>query len=249
MNQMLNDFFRICRSSARSPLLSEIHMPNPTPSFTARLTNDHNALWQTATDNRFVRELVSDTMEDRVYARYLRLDYAFIEALTASVGHAVAVAPGMPAKVRFAGFLSVLTSEENDYFLRSFEAFGEPPPTFDDPVSHPVVDAFDALLRRQREAGTYLDILSVLVPVEWVYLEWASSAAQSGNPMPDRFYLSEWITLHADDGFADFVNWMRLELDKAAARATDAERARAEATFTEALELEAAFFAASYDEI
>ena len=224
-------------------------MTGDTSSFAETLRARHADVWAAATSNRFVRELASDAMEDRVYARYLRLDYAFIDALTASVGHAVAVAPGMPAKTRFAGFLSVLTSEENDYFLRSFEAFGEPPPTFDNPVSHPVVDAFGALLARQRAAGTYLDILSALVPVEWVYLEWASNTVNIGSPLPERFYLSEWITLHADAGFADFVNWMRTELDKAAAQATDAKLSRAEATFVEALELEAAFFAASYDAI
>lgn len=222
-------------------------MNGDTSGFADTLQARNADVWAAATDNRFVRELVADTMDDRVYARYLRLDYAFIDALTASVGHAVAVAPGMPAKTRFAGFLSVLTSEENDYFLRSFGAFSEPLPTFDNPVSHPVVDGFGALLARQRAAGSYLDILSVLVPVEWVYLEWASNAAKSGAPLPGRFYLSEWITLHADAGFAEFVNWMRAELDNAAAKATDAERSRAEATFVEALELEAAFFAASYD--
>ncbi len=212
-------------------------MTDISTGFSEALRTRHSAAWKAATDNRFVRELVSDTMEDDVYSRYLRLDYAFIKALTASVGHAVAVAPGMPAKSRLAGFLSVLTSEENDYFLRSFEAFGEPPPTFDDPVSHPVVGAFDALLARQRTAGTYLDILSVLVPVEWVYLEWASNAVHSGAPLPKRFYLSEWITLHADRDFNAFVNWMRAELDRAADGATDAERSRAEATFAEALVL------------
>jgi len=224
-------------------------MTGDTSGFTDALQARHTEVWAAATDNRFVRELATDTMIDSVYARYLRLDYAFIDALTASVGHAVAVAPSMAAKARFAGFLSVLTSEENDYFLRSFEALSEPLPTFDSPVSHPVVETFGTLLARQRAAGTYLDILSVLVPVEWVYLEWASNAVSSGAPLPERFYLSEWITLHSDAGFADFVNWMRAELDEAAAQATDAERSRAEATFVEALELEAAFFAASYDAI
>jgi thiaminase len=41
---------------------------------------------------------------------------------------------------------------------------------------------------------------------------------------------------------------MRAELDREAARADDAARARAESAFVEALELEAAFFEAPYDE-
>lgn len=217
-------------------------------SFTEYLRNTHHNEWHAATDNRFIRELVSYEIEDTVYARYLTLDYAFIDALVSTFGHAVAVAPGMPEKTRFSRFLAVLTNEENDYFLRSFDAFGLPAPGFDNPVSHPVVDGFNDLMARQRAAGSYLDVLAVLVTVEWVYLEWASAAVESGRPTPSRFYLSEWITLHADPGFEDFVNWMRSELDRAAARADDEARARAEAAFVEALKLEAAFFAAAYDE-
>ncbi len=216
-------------------------------SFSENLRSKHAAAWAAATDNPFVRELVADEIADTVYAQYLRLDYAFIEALTAAVGHAVACAPGMPAKSRFAGFLGVLTSEENDYFLRSFDAFGAPPPTFDNPVEHPVVERFEDLMLRQRGSGSYLDILAVLVPVEWVYLQWASDAVARGAALPKRFYLSEWITLHADAGFADFVHWMRAELDREAADAPTENRDRAEAAFVEALKLEAAFFAASYD--
>ena len=217
-------------------------------SFSDSLRSQHAAAWAAATDNRFVRELVADEIDDAVYARYLRLDYAFIESLTAAFGHAVSVAPGMPAKIRYAGFLGVLTNEENDYFLRSFDAFGAPPPTFADPVTHPVVDGFADLMARQRAVGTYLDILAVLVPVEWVYLQWASDAVASGRPPPDRFYLSEWISLHTDPGFTDFVNWMRSELDREAESASPDARQRAENAFAAALELEAAFFAAGYDD-
>ena len=151
-------------------------MTNMPDSFSERLVQKHQPKWLAATTNRFIQELVEDSIDDAVYAHYLRIDYAFIEALTASVGHAVALAPGMPAKIRYASFLGVLTSEENDYFLRSFEAFGAPPPTFENPVSHPVLDAFTALMLDQRAAGTYLDILAVLVPIEWVYLQWATMA-------------------------------------------------------------------------
>ena len=216
-------------------------------SFTESLRQTHSAAWEAATRNRFIAELVADEIDADIYARYLALDYAFIDTLVATFGHAVVVAPGMPARVRLAGFLGVLTSEENDYFLRSFDALGLPAPSFDNRVDHPVIDGFDALFARQRQQGGYLDTLAVLVAVEWVYLEWASLAVESRAPAPSRFYLSEWITLHADPAFADFVNWMRAEMDREALHAKDSERAAAEAAFVAALELEAAFFAAPYD--
>ena len=65
--------------------------------------------------------------------------------------------------------------------------------------------------------------------------------------MPERFYLAEWITLHAVPEFKDFVEWMRAEFDREAAAADAAARARAEAAFTDALALEARFFAAAYE--
>jgi len=193
---------------------------------------------------------VADTIDDAVYARYLTLDYSFINDLTGAVGHAVALAPGMAGKTRFAQFLGVLTDEENDYFLRSFDAFGQPAPSFENPLQHPVLDDFAGLMARQRTAGSYLDILAVLVPVEWVYLTWASEAAEAvtrGGVMPEHFYLSEWITLHALPAFRDFVEWMRAEFDREAAQADDVARARAETGFMEALVLEARFFEAAYE--
>ncbi len=56
------------------------HGTNPIPdfskmtsaeSFTEYLRNTHRAEWEAATDNRFIRELVADEIEDTVYARYL----------------------------------------------------------------------------------------------------------------------------------------------------------------------------------
>ncbi|MDE0781135.1 MAG: TenA family protein [Alphaproteobacteria bacterium] len=223
-------------------------MPASPDSFTEYLRQTHLVTWQNATNNRFTDELVSDSIDPKVYARYLTLDYAFIDGLVATFGHAVAVAPGMPAKARFSGFLAMLTSEENDYFLRTFKAFGLPAPNFENPVLHPVVDDFNALMAQQRAAGSYLDVLAVLVSVEWVYLQWATDAVESGARAPERFYISEWISLHADPAFADFVNWMRSELDREAAQADDCARAQAEAAFVRALELEIYFFAAPYED-
>ena len=235
------------------PIRESLMTQTPDPAsnrLSEQLRDAHQTAWKAAVAHRFVGELVADRIDDGVYARYLTLDYGFINDLTGAVGHAVAVAPGMPEKTPFAQFLGVLTDEENDYFLRSFAAFGQPAPTFDNPLKHPVLDDFAALMARQRAAGTYLDILAVLVPVEWVYLTWASAASDAvarGDAMPERFYLAEWITLHALPAFRDFVEWMRAEFDREAAAADAAGRQRAEAAFVEALELEARFFSAAYE--
>jgi thiaminase/transcriptional activator TenA len=205
--------------------------------------------WRAAVEHRFVRQLVDDSLPDPVYAAYLRQDYAFIGNLVSLVGAAVAHAPSMPAKARLSGFLGVLTGPENDYFERSFAALGVP---LEDPQAiarGPVTERFGALMETAIRAGDYGGILAVLVPAEWSYLAWARAAAD--RPRPARFYLAEWIDLHVDPGFADFVGWLRGALDGVGATidtlGDTAGRARLQQLFRDTMELEAAFYDQAFD--
>ncbi|MBM3485406.1 MAG: transcriptional regulator [Alphaproteobacteria bacterium] len=198
--------------------------------------------WTRATTHPFTRALAADTLELAVYARYLVQDYVFLDALTALVGAAVAAAPSMVEKKRFAGFLAVLTGDENAYFGRAFEALGVSPASWRAAARAPVTHRFEGLLAEARR-GDYADILAVLVPVEWVYETWASAVADA---RPSRFYYAEWITLHTDPGFRDFVAWMRAELDRHGPDGGVDRVAGRVALFRRAVALEVAFFDAAF---
>ena len=197
--------------------------------------------WSAATEHRFTEQLRADSLDDDVFRRYLRQDYAFLETLVGAFGHAVGTAPSMEAKSRLVDFLGVLTAEENDYFERSFGALGVPADT--DPDLAPATQAFEDLLGRAGREGGYAETLAVLVPAEWVYRSWAMPTPAD---RPDRFYLDEWIALHATDGFDAFVSWLRRELDREGAAASPARQARLERLFARTVELEVAFFDGAY---
>ncbi|AXG09246.1 TenA family protein [Haloplanus rubicundus] len=194
--------------------------------------------WSAAVDGRFVRELGDGTISDAVFRRYLQQDYAFVETLTGTFGHALGDAPSMAAKGRLADFLGTLTSEENDYFERSFEALSG------DPDAHPdaTTRAFIDLLERAARQGGYAETLAVLVPAEWVYETWATGI----DSRPAAFYLDEWIELHANPAFVDFVAWLRAELDREGAAVSTRRQRRLDALFGRTVELERAFFEAPY---
>lgn len=199
--------------------------------------------WQQACEHRFTRTLADDTLSDEVFRRYLVQDYAFIETLVTVLGYAVAYAPDMAAKCRFAGFLGALTSAENDYFMRSFEALSVPQSERDAPVIAPTTRAFSELMLDAARSGAYEQVLAVIVPAEWIYLTWARAAAAAA---PSRFYLQEWIDLHANDDFAEFVGWMRGQLDDIGAGLPQDRQAALAERFTSLVELEVAFFDAAY---
>lgn len=205
------------------------------------------ALWRAATTHRFVQELGADSLPDAVFRRYLVQDFAFVEGLVTLVGHAVARAPTMPAKRRLAGFLAAVTGDETNYFERALKALGAPD-AFEAPERVELNDAaerFCALMAAAGERGSYGEILAILVPAEWVYLTWATARPK---PWPKRFYLAEWIELHALPAFADSVAWLRSELDREAAAAAPALRERMASLFRTTLGLERDFFEAAYAE-
>jgi thiaminase/transcriptional activator TenA len=194
--------------------------------------------WSAAVDGRFVRELGAGTVPDPVFRRYLEQDYAFVETLTGTFGHALGDAPSMAAKGRLADFLGTITGEENDYFERSFEALDGDPEADPDEVTRAFVD----LLERAARQGGYAETLAVLVPAEWVYETWATGI----DDRPEAFHLEEWIELHANPAFVDFVAWLRAELDREGTAVSARRQRRLDALFRRTVELERAFFEAPY---
>jgi thiaminase/transcriptional activator TenA len=212
---------------------------------TAALVAANLPLWRAATEHRFVRELGADTLPGPVFRRYLVQDFAFIEALVSLLGFAVAHAPTMAAKRRLAAFLAAVTGDETNYFERALTALGAAD-AFAAPeriALNATTERFRALMATASERGAYGEILAIMVPAEWVYLTWARACP---SPRPQRFYLAEWIELHALPAFAEFVEWLRGELDQAAATAAPSERERLASIFRTTLELERDFFDTAY---
>lgn len=202
--------------------------------------------WQAAVEHRFVRDLAADDLDDAVFRQYLLQDYAFIGDLVSLVAFAVAYAPDMEAQKTLSGFLGVLTGDENTYFQRSFDALGLEisGPEAVEPAD--VTRQFAALIREAAAARDWGPVMAVLLAAEWSYLAWATAAARSGAPRPGRFYLAEWIDLHAIEPFAEFVAWLQVRVDDLGGAAGAAERGRLMDFFRRTMALEAAFYDQAY---
>ena len=210
-----------------------------TPSFTEQLRAASEPAWTAAVEHRFVRELCSGGIDDRVMARYLVQDHRFIDAFVTLLGAAIAGADGFEARLRLGRFAGMVCSEENDYFLRAFEALGvDEQRRASEPDAAPTT-GFQALMREAAATRSYAAALAVLNVAEGLYLDWA---ARAPRPLPASFVHAEWITLHDNPFFRDFVAFLRAELD----RTGPGEEARARDFFQRAVALELAFFDAAY---
>ncbi len=212
--------------------------------FTDWLRAQAGPTWTEAVEHPFTQQLRAGTLDDEAFRRYLVQDYAFVETLVGAFGHAVGDAPTMAGKSRLSDFLGVLTSDEDDYFERAFDALDVPDQERTEPALTPATRAFEDLLERATRQGGYAETLAVLVPAEWVYLSWATPEPEES---PAQFYFDEWIALHANEAFESFVGWLRAELDREGAAASPRRQARLERLFRRTVELEVAFFDAALD--
>ncbi|RQP05218.1 MAG: TenA family transcriptional regulator [Paracoccus sp. BP8] len=206
-----------------------------TESFFETLRRECAADWTAAVEHRFVRELFAGSIADAAMARYLVQDHRFLDAFLTLLGAAIASADRFESRLRFGRFAGMVSGEENDYFLRAFAALGvDEADRAATPDSAPTA-GFQALMREAAATRSYPAVLAVLNVAEGLYLDWASRAPQ---PLPERFVHAEWITLHDNAFFRDFVGFLREEFDQAGPGAAD----QARDFFRRAVTLERAFF-------
>ncbi|RXT57187.1 TenA family transcriptional regulator [Bosea sp. Tri-44] len=211
-----------------------------TARFTETLRLASQPAWSQAVGHRFVAELLDGTVSDAVMARYLIQDHRFLDSFLTLLGAALASADSFEARIRFGRFIGMVSGEENTYFLRSFEALGvSERERTERPDAEPTA-GFKAIMREAAATRSYAAALSVLVVAEWLYLDWAQQASQ---PLPANFVHAEWITLHDNPDFRDFVGFLRAELDRVGPEEAQTSRD----FFLRTVALEKAFFDSAYD--
>lgn len=211
-----------------------------TTRFTDILRTLSQPAWSQAVTHRFVRELCDGSVDRQVMSRYLTQDHRFLDSFLTLVGSAIATADSPSARLRFGRCAGVVSGEENTYFLRAFEALGVSAAQRNAVPDSAPTAGFKAIMLEAAATRSYAVILTVLNVAEWLYLEWAS---QAPAPLPASFVHTEWITLHDNPDFREFVDFLRQELD----RVGPAHRSQCEDFFLRAVMLEKAFFDAAYE--
>ena len=207
--------------------------------FSDYLRNSSGKLWNEATNHKFTNELKNDKLEDHIFKIYIIQDYIFIETLVTLIGKAVYLSPNMNSKIKWANFLYAITSDENNYFQRSFDALDVSKEERTNTKLFLTISDFSKLMLEVANTGTYEEILAVILAAEWVYFAWASNAKK---PYPKRFYLSEWITLHNNSSFKDTLGWIKKELDITSQKLTISEQHKVANLFIKIVRLEVSFF-------
>ena len=200
----------------------------------------HLQMWNDAIHTRFVDELLAGSVKDEHLREYLEQDYLFFKAFLRLLGAAVAKAPSLTATLTLSQQLGFVANDENTYFDDCLAELGgqkgvEPNAT---------TARFLQLYAKITTTGTYTQIIALLFVAEAIYLDWArrsSDANQTGGSLELAYKHQEWINIHLDYGFIDWVKFLKAEFTKLTLTPAD---------FTmieEVITLENDFFNAAYD--
>ena len=220
---------------------------NPSQGFAEQLRQSCITDWNACVQHRFVQEIFDGSLDDAVLRKYLVQDYQFINRFVALLGAAIASADVFAPRVVLSQFAGMVTSDENTYFLRSFDMLGVPEEQRLTPELTAPTKAFQQLMHEAAQSLNYANCMAVLAVAEGIYLDWADQPAKKHLPMPERFEHAEWIVLHANDFFRGFVGWLRGELDRIGPTLDETQKAEATHYFQRVVKLERQFFDHVYE--
>jgi thiaminase/transcriptional activator TenA len=204
-----------------------------------KMRNGAEATWNACLAHRLFREVATDAIDDRVFARYLRIEYGFVDTASIALGYAVAKAPSFKERRRLAFGLYGVVTDQEQFFVDAFALIGLPAATLLDRSSEPLHSLFLSVAKSEG----YEEILTCTLAAEWMYLTWCSNAEQSPS---SRSYIRNWVALHAGGPFTEHVAWVRSEIDRRGPQLDEARQKRLLALFEETLAAEIAFHDAAY---
>lgn len=212
-------------------------------SFSERMRAGADPTWRAALRHRLFREVATDVITDRVFARYLRIEYGFVDTAARALGYAVAKAPSFQERRRLGLGLYGLVTDQEQVFVDAFERMGAPAKERNALSPQGPALPLHALFLKVAETEGYEEILACTLAAEWMYLTWCSAADKTPS---SRGYIRDWVALHDGGPFAEHVAWVRSEIDTRGPTLTEARQARLGALFEEALQAEIAFHDAPY---
>jgi len=217
--------------------------------FSEELRHGVGDSWQAIVCHPLTDAFAAGTVPQDVLQRYLIQDHKFLDAFVILLSSIIAHARTYQDRLPGCQFLGLVTSAENNYFERSFEALGTEKAAEVPPAT--CTTDFCNLMKEVANSGSLAEMLSVIVVCEWSYLSWATrvlpDTIRTREDNDDRdssrlFITYEWIDLHSGPAFEQVVSYFRGLLDQEGPLLTPAERERCQQRFSHAVQLEIDFF-------
>ncbi|ORM87926.1 TenA family transcriptional regulator [Pantoea cypripedii] len=210
-------------------------------SFTDRLLQEHQAIWQEMQQHRFVLDIEQDQLDEAVFNRYLVFEGNFVATAIAIFALGISKAPGIRQQRWLITVLNALVDTQIAWFEEVYARRNIDPASV--PGDLPGVKRFDQGMLQTAQQGSYADIITIMFGAEWMYYHWCARVVQQTQSDAD---VRRWVELHAEEAFYQQACWLKAELDACAATLPESERQRLSKLYAEVLRWEIDFHSAAW---
>jgi len=200
-------------------------------------------VWERVVTHPFVIELGDNTLPQETFDRYFDQDYLFLRDWAIMLSLATAKAPNFDAARQLVGFLHLGLGGEEGLFQEAFRERGLSREDVANLEYRPTTFHYSGYIRKIAYEGSFLDVIALLLAVEWPYMDWAQRLDAAGK-RPANHYYQTWIDVHTSQGMTAFVAWMRQTVD--AAPVSKSDRAGLQGIFKDVLRYEYMFWEMAY---
>jgi thiaminase/transcriptional activator TenA len=214
-------------------------------SFCESLRAQSRELWQTLHEHPFLLEMADGTLPLGRFRFYLEQDLFFLPELARAVALGVARAEDGRQMRHFAEEIGAVVERElgnNERLLTRVLELGAPDGD-GARAAAPATVAYGGFLVSTASKGGPLEIMTALLPCTWSYADIAGSLR---GRVSDHPVYTDWVGFFASEEYVALIESRRAILDRLAAGASAARRARLASIFAMSTRLEHAFWEMAY---
>lgn len=210
-------------------------------SFTDRLLQEHQVLWQAMQQHRFVLDIEQDQLDSTVFNRYLVFEGHFVATAIAIFALGISKAPAIRQQRWLITVLNALVDTQIAWFEAVYARRAIDPASVSTAVAG--VQRFDAGMLQTAQQGSYAEIITIMFGAEWMYYHWCARVARQRQSDAD---IRRWVELHAEEAFYQQASWLKAELDACALTLSEREQQRLSSLYGDVLRWEIDFHSAAY---
>jgi thiaminase/transcriptional activator TenA len=181
-------------------------------------------IWDAQLEHPFVKRLGDGSLEVDRFRHWVLQDYLYLKEFARVFAWAVAKSDRLDAMGWYAGVLNLTLNTEMELHRTYAARFGISPEELEAESMWPTTRAYTDFLVRTSADGDMADLLAALLPCAWGYVHIGQHLAQQ-NPPEDQRY-ADWIGQYSSQEFAEAAEWLKAELDRVAASASEEKRKR-----------------------
>lgn len=172
-------------------------------------------LWEKTVTHPFVVELGDGTLPQEKFDVYFQQNHLFLRDLVCLLCGGITKAPDFDSARPLAAFVHAILSGEERLFQQYFSDAGLSEQTLSTLKYLPTSLAYSSFLGKVANDGSFHEIITILLGIEWPYLDWAQRLVSADKRPASRIY-QLWIDIHVSKEIEEFVTWLRGVLDGAA---------------------------------